>query len=53
MATATPARLLGLDAQIGRLAPGCEANLVHLTDALEVVGVWMHGRALAEDGELY
>ena len=50
MATLTPARLLGLDAQLGRLAPGCEANLVHLTDALEVAGVWMNGRAVGEDG---
>ena len=41
MATSTPARLLGLDDRIGRLAPGCEANLVHLTDALEVAGVWI------------
>ena len=52
MATATPARLLGLDDRIGRLAPGFEANLVHLTDALDVAGVWINGRAVAEDGEL-
>ena len=51
MATLTPARLLGLDAQVGRLAPGCEANLVHLTDALALAGVWMNGRAIGEDGE--
>ena len=51
MATLTPARLLGLDAHLGRLAPGCEANLVHLTDSLEVAGVWMNGRALRKDGE--
>jgi N-acetylglucosamine-6-phosphate deacetylase len=51
MATSTPARLLGLDDRIGRIAPGCEANLVHLTDGLEAAGVWLNGRALAEDGE--
>ncbi len=51
MATLTPARLLGLDAQVGRLAAGCEANLVHLTSAIEVAGVWMNGRACANDGE--
>ena len=45
MATLTPARLLGLDGRIGRLAPGLEADLVHLTDALDVAGVWMSGRA--------
>ena len=51
MATLTPARLLALDDRVGSLAPGREANLVHLTDALEVAGVWMNGRMLAEDGE--
>ncbi len=51
MATSTPARLLGLDSRIGRLAPGMEANLVHFTDALEVTGVWMGGRAIGDDGE--
>ena len=33
MATLTPARLLGVDDRIGRLAPGYHADLVHLTDA--------------------
>ena len=51
MATLTPARLLGVDSRIGRLAPGFEANLVHFTDALDVAGVWMNGRAVSEDGE--
>jgi N-acetylglucosamine-6-phosphate deacetylase len=52
MATATPARLMRLDDRIGRLAPGFEANLVHLSDALDVAGVWIKGRAVAADGEL-
>jgi N-acetylglucosamine-6-phosphate deacetylase len=43
MATATPAQLLGLDRQIGRLAPGARADLVHLTDALDIAGVWIGG----------
>jgi N-acetylglucosamine-6-phosphate deacetylase len=51
MATLTPARLLCLDGRIGRLAPGFEANLVHFTDALDVAGVWIAGRAVGEDGE--
>ena len=51
MATSTPARLLGLDRRIGRLAPGAEANLVHLTGDLEAAGVWFGGRALGPDGE--
>ncbi len=44
MATLTPARLLGLDGRIGRLAPGFAADLVHLTDALDVAGVWIGGQ---------
>jgi N-acetylglucosamine-6-phosphate deacetylase len=48
MATLTPARLLGLDGRIGRLAPGFAADLVHLTDALDVAGVWIRGQGLQE-----
>jgi len=50
MATLTPARLLGLDGRIGRLAPGFAADLVHLTDALDVAGVWVGGLGLEEAG---
>ncbi len=50
MATLTPARLLGVDSRIGRLAPGFAADLVHLTDALEVAGVWAGGRGAEEIG---
>jgi N-acetylglucosamine-6-phosphate deacetylase len=50
MATLTPARLLGVDDRLGRLAPGCHADLVHLTDALEVAGVWVGGLAMDESG---
>jgi N-acetylglucosamine-6-phosphate deacetylase len=48
MATLTPARLVGLDDRIGRLAPGHRADLVHLTDVLEVAEVWVSGRRLEE-----
>ena len=48
MATLTPARLLGLDDRIGRIAPGHRADLVHLTDDLEVAEVWVRGRRLKE-----
>ncbi len=44
MATSTPARLLRLDGRIGRLAPGLRADLVHLSDDLGLVGVWVGGR---------
>ncbi len=48
MATLTPARLLGLDDRIGRLGPDFAADLVHLTDALDVAGVWMRGCSAEE-----
>jgi N-acetylglucosamine-6-phosphate deacetylase len=48
MATLTPARLLGVDDRIGRLAPGHRADLVHLTEALDVAEAWSGGRALKE-----
>jgi len=41
-ATATPAALLGLD-DVGVIAPGRRADLVHLDDDLEVVGVMRGG----------
>jgi len=45
MATLTPARLLRVDDRIGRLKPGWRADLVHLTDDLQVTEVWTGGRA--------
>jgi N-acetylglucosamine-6-phosphate deacetylase len=48
MATLTPARLLRVDDRIGRLKPGYRADLVHLTDDLEVAEVWSGGRRLEE-----
>jgi N-acetylglucosamine-6-phosphate deacetylase len=48
MATLTPARLLRVDDRIGRLKAGFRANLVHLTDDLEVAEVWTGGRRLNE-----
>jgi N-acetylglucosamine-6-phosphate deacetylase len=44
MATLTPARLLRVDDRIGELKPGHRADLVHLTDDLQVAEVWMGGR---------
>jgi N-acetylglucosamine-6-phosphate deacetylase len=42
MATSYPARFLRL-ADRGRLSPGARADLVHLTDAIEVTGTWISG----------
>jgi N-acetylglucosamine-6-phosphate deacetylase len=48
MATLTPARLLRVDDQIGQLKPGHRADLVHLTDDLEVAEVWSGGLRVEE-----
>jgi N-acetylglucosamine-6-phosphate deacetylase len=48
MATLTPARLLRVDNQIGRLEPRHRADLVHLSDDLQVTEVWAGGRGLNE-----
>jgi N-acetylglucosamine-6-phosphate deacetylase len=48
MATLTPARLLRVDDRIGQLKPGLRADLVHLTDDLQVGEVWTGGRQLNE-----
>ena len=40
MATATPARLLGLDDEVGTLKTGARADLVHLSEALDLLAVY-------------
>jgi N-acetylglucosamine-6-phosphate deacetylase len=47
MATLTPARLLGVDELYGRLKVGARADLVHLSDTLNLRGVWIGGGAAA------
>lgn len=44
----TPARVLGLDGRKGSIATGKDADLVVLTDALEVAGVLRHGEWVVE-----
>jgi N-acetylglucosamine-6-phosphate deacetylase len=43
-ASLTPARFLGLDDERGSLIPGAHADLVALTQKLEVVATWIDGR---------
>ncbi|HEX3964009.1 MAG TPA: N-acetylglucosamine-6-phosphate deacetylase [Trebonia sp.] len=45
--TAIPARALGLDRRLGRLAPGYAADAVLLSGACEVRAAWGAGRRLA------
>lgn len=46
MATLTPARILGLDARMGSLAAGKQADLVLLDENCEVSRVWLAGSAV-------
>jgi N-acetylglucosamine-6-phosphate deacetylase len=43
MASNVPAEFLGLSARIGSIAPGRQADMVLLTEGLEVVGTWLAG----------
>ena len=43
MASRTPAAFLGLDGELGRVAPGYRADLVALGAGLDVLGTWVGG----------
>jgi N-acetylglucosamine-6-phosphate deacetylase len=47
MASAAPADFLGIGEARGRLLPGRAADMVAITDSVEVRGVWLAGAALA------
>lgn len=49
MASTTPARLLGLERK-GRIAPGCDADLVALSRANEVTHTFVAGRLVFQRG---
>jgi len=43
MASRTPARFLGLDSELGLIAPGYRADLVAFTVNFEVTDTWIAG----------
>ena len=43
MASRTPAAFLGLESELGRIAPGYRADLVAFNPNFEVVGTWIGG----------
>jgi N-acetylglucosamine-6-phosphate deacetylase len=43
MASGNAAAFLGIEHQRGAIAPGLAADLVHLSDDLEVTKVWIGG----------
>jgi N-acetylglucosamine-6-phosphate deacetylase len=51
MASLYPARALGLDHQLGQVAPGWRADLVALNDRLEVERAWRGGEARVQGSE--
>jgi N-acetylglucosamine-6-phosphate deacetylase len=46
MASLTPAEFLGVDQERGRVAPGCRADFVLLSENLEVEATWIGGTRL-------
>ncbi len=47
MASLYPAACLGADTQRGHLKPGAVADMIHLSEALDIRSVWLCGRPLA------
>lgn len=51
MASRVPATFLRRDAELGRIAPGYLASLVHLDDELRVLETWIEGRPSHDSSE--
>lgn len=52
MATLNPAKLLGIDDQVGSLEPGKKANLMIMDDMIHVDSVFLNGALVVKDGKL-
>ena len=52
MASLNPARILGIDDQVGSLEPGKKANLILIDDMIHVDSVFLDGNLVAKDGKL-
>jgi N-acetylglucosamine-6-phosphate deacetylase len=50
MASLYPAQAIGQGNRLGRFAPGSAANILHLSDALEVRRVWIDGKQAYRGG---
>ena len=47
MASLYPAQFMGLDHEVGRIAPGYKASFVVADEQMNVVETWIDGRATA------
>jgi N-acetylglucosamine-6-phosphate deacetylase len=45
MASRTPATFLGLESQLGSIAPGYRADLVAFSSKFEIIETWIAGRS--------
>ena len=52
MASLNPAKLLGLDHEIGSLAPGKKANFILMDDMVNIQSVYLEGEHAVENGEI-
>ena len=52
MATLNPARLLGIEDEVGSLEVGKKANLILIDDAIRVNTVILEGETAVRDGSL-
>ena len=52
MASLNPARLLGMDEEIGSLEPGKKANLILTDDRFRIRSVFLEGEKVVQDGVL-
>ena len=49
MATYNPAKMLGMEQEIGSLAPGLKANLIIMDDAVNIKTVILEGDTMVEN----
>lgn len=52
MASLYPATFLGVERELGRIAPGCRASLVVADEKLNVIETWIDGSAVGESLQL-
>ena len=52
MATKNPAKLLGIDREVGSLEPGLKANIIIIDDTIRVKKVFLEGKLVVQDGQL-